>query len=94
MLVIAHHNISDPEGFWAGAKEVTKNLPDNLKVHGIYPATDAKTGTCLWEADSVQQVQEFLDKNAGKFATNLCYEVNVEKSIGLPVLQLTEAQLS
>jgi hypothetical protein len=27
MLVIAHHNISDPEAFWAKAKEVTENLP-------------------------------------------------------------------
>jgi hypothetical protein len=94
MLVIAHHNISDPEGFWAGAKEVTKNLPDNLKVHGIYPATDAKTGTCLWEADSVQQVQEFLDKNAGQFAKNFCYEVDVKQSIGLPQIQLAEPQLN
>ena len=94
MLVIAHHNISDPESFWAGAKEVTKNLPDNLKVHGIYPARDAKTGTCLWEADNVEEVQQFLDKNAGQYAKNFCYEVNVEQSIGLPKIQLEEAQLT
>lgn len=90
MLVIAHHNISDPEGFWSRAKEVTTNLPENLKVHGIYPAKDAKTGTCLWEADNVQDVQQFLDKNAGQYAQNFCYEVNVEQSIGLPEIQLAE----
>ena len=94
MLVIAHHHISDPEGFWAGAQEVTKNLPANLKVLGIYPAMDGKTGTCLWQADNVQEVQQFLDEHAGQFAKNYCYEVNVEKSVGLPVLQLSEAQLS
>ena len=94
MLVIAHHNISDPAAFWAGAQEITKNLPANLKVHGIYPAVDAKTGTCLWEADNVQEVQDFLDKNAGQFAQNFCYEVNVEKSIGLPKIQLAEASLN
>ena len=55
---------------------------------------DAKTGTCLWEADNVQDVQEFLDKNAGQFAKNFCYEVNVEQSVGLPKIQLAEAQLS
>ena len=90
MLVIAHHNINDPEGFWAAAKGVTMNLPGNLKLHGVYPAQDGKTGTCLWEADSVQEVQQFLDKNAGKYAKNFCYEVNVEKSIGLPDVHLTE----
>ena len=91
MLIIAHHIINDPQAFWSAAEEVTKNLPGNLKVHGVYPSVDAKTGTCLWEAENVQEVQQFLDENAGKFAENLCYEVNVEKSIGLPVIQLTEA---
>jgi hypothetical protein len=90
MLVIAHHNITDPEGFWAGAKEVVQNLPRNLKVHGMYPARDTKTGTCLWEADSVQEVQQFLDKVAGQFAKNFCYEVNVEQSVGLPEIQMAE----
>ena len=94
MLVIAHHNISDPEGFWAAAAEVTKSLPGTLKVHGVYPAKDGKTGTCLWEADNVQEVQQFLDENAGKYAQNFCYEVNVEKSIGLPKIELAEAQLN
>ena len=56
MLIIAHHNISDPEGFWSAAKEVTNNLPGNLHVHGVYPAKNGKTGTCLWEADNVQEV--------------------------------------
>jgi hypothetical protein len=94
MLIIAHHNISDPEGFWAAAENVTKNLPDNLKVIGVYPSQDAKTGTCLWEAENVQEVQEFLDRNAGQFAENFCYEVNVEKSIGLPTAKLAAASLS
>lgn len=91
MLVIAHHNISDPEGFWGAAEEVTKNLPGNLKLHGVYPAMDGKTGTCLWEAGDAKEVQQFLDKNAGQFATNFCYEVNVNKSMGLPDIQLAEA---
>jgi hypothetical protein len=94
MLVIAHHNISDPEGFWAAAKDSTSNLPGNLKIHGIYPAMDAKTGTCLWEADNAEEVQQFLDEHAGQYAKNFCYEVNVEQSIGLPKIQLAEAQLS
>ncbi len=91
MLVIAHHNISDPESFWAAAEEITKKMPGNLRLHGVYPATDAKTGTCLWEAENVQEVQQFLDKNAGQYAKNFCYEVNMEKSMGLPKIELSEA---
>ena len=91
MLVIAQHNISDPEHFWAAAEEATKALPANFKVHSVYPSEDGKSGTCIWEADSVQAVQEFLDKRSGQYAKNFCYEVNVEKSMGLPKSQLAEA---
>ena len=94
MLVIAHHNISDPEGFWGAAEKVTENLPGSLKLHGVYPSTDGQTGTCLWEAENAQEVQQFLDTNAGQYAKNFCYQVDVEKSMGLPKIQLTEGNLS
>jgi len=91
MLVIANHNINDPEGFWSAAKEVTTQLPAGLKLHAVYPAANGKTGVCLWEANTVQEVQQFLDKNAGKYAKNSCYEVDKEKAMGLPKTQLAEA---
>ncbi len=88
MLIIAHHNVNDPENFWNAAKEVTKSLPSNMTLHGVYPSKDLKSGTCLWEAEDVQTVQSFLDENAGKFAKNFCYEVNVNESVGLPPVKL------
>jgi hypothetical protein len=91
MLIIAHHNISSPEKFWEAAKENTKHLPANLKLHGVYPAKDLKTGTCLWEASSEQEVQQYLDKYTGKFAKNFCYEVNVKESMGLPAIKMEKA---
>ncbi len=91
MLIIAHHNVSKPEEFWGAAKEITKNLPANLKVHGVYPSTDTRSGTCLWEANSVQEVQQFLDKKTGQLAKNFCYEVNVKDSMGLPTIKLANA---
>lgn len=94
MLVIAHHNISNPDKFWSLAEEVTRNIPDNLKLHSVFPSQDGKTGTCLWSGDSVQSVQDFLDKQTGPYAKNFCYELNVEKSVGLPGLKLEQASLS
>jgi len=91
MLIIAHHNISNPEKFWGTATEITKQLPANLKLHGVYPAKDQKTGTCLWEAGTVQEVQQFIDKHTGSFAKNFCYEVNVKDSMGLPAIKLETA---
>ena len=91
MLVIAHHNISKPKEFWGKAKEVTSNLPATLKVIGIYPSVDQKSGTCLWDGSSVQEVQQFLDKQTGDLAKNFCYEVNVKESVGLPTIKLANA---
>jgi hypothetical protein len=91
MLIIAHHNISNPEEFWKASKEQTQHLPTSLKLHGVYPSKDTKSGTCLWEANSVQEVQQYLDKLAGKFAKNFCYEVNVKESVGLPTFKMATA---
>ena len=84
MLIIAHHHISKPVEFWKSAKENTQTLPGTLKLHGVYPSKDQKTGTCIWEANSVQEVQDFVDKYTGKYSKNYCYEVNVKDSMGLP----------
>ena len=93
MLVIAHHNVTDP-AFWASAEENSKNIPGYLKLHGVYPSKDGKTGTCLWEAESSKAVQEFIDSKLGEFSKNFCYEVDVEKSMGLPNVQAAAASLS
>jgi hypothetical protein len=46
---------------------------------------DKKSGTCIWEAASVKDVQQFLDNQLGSVSENFCYEVNQESSIGLPL---------
>lgn len=84
MLVIAQHTISNPEAFWSAAKEVTSNLPLTLKLHSVYPSEDMKSGVCLWEAHTTEEVQKFLDEKVGDSAKNICYQVNISASMGLP----------
>ncbi len=91
MLIIAHHNISNPEAFWKAAKEETKDLPASLKLHAVYPSKDQKTGTCIWEAGSVQDVQLFVDKIVGNYAKNFCYELNENEAMGMPQIKQTLA---
>ena len=85
MLIIAQHtNITDPETFWAKAQTVVGSAPAGTKVHSVYPAQDGKTGTCVWEGDSVAEIQQFLDTASEGIATNFCYEVNETAAFGLP----------
>lgn len=85
MLVIAHHtNINDPAAFWTKAQAVLSNVPAGIKIVSVFPSQDGKTGTCLWEAGTVDELQKFLDKEAAGLATNFCYEVNETAALGLP----------
>ena len=85
MLVIAHHNnINDPETFWEKAQTVISDAPAGTKVLSVYPSRDGKTGTCVWEAGSVDELQKFLDEAAAGMATNFCYEVNEAAAFGVP----------
>ena len=91
MLVIAHHFIQNPDAFWGKAKEVTSSLPVGLKIHSVFPSADLKTGTCVWEAPRVEDVQRFLDDSVGNISRNVCYEVREEYATGLPTRGLEEA---
>ncbi|HKC34954.1 MAG TPA: hypothetical protein VKB95_02795 [Chitinophagaceae bacterium] len=85
MLVVAQHsNITDPEAFWAKAQTVVGSAPAGASVHSVFPSQDGKTGTCVWEANSVDELQKFLDTASEGMATNFCYEVNEAAAIGLP----------
>jgi hypothetical protein len=85
MLVIAQHtNITDPKAFWAKAQTVVGASPAGTSVISVFPSQDGKTGTCVWEAGSVDELQQFLDKASEGMATNFCYEVNEAAAIGLP----------
>ena len=91
MLVIAHHHITDPDKFWSTAKDVTSSMPSNLKLHSVFPSSDMKTGTCVWEAPSVNEVQKFLDDHVGSYSKNICYEVNQEAAMGVPKMVMEAA---
>ena len=85
MLVIAQHTkITDPQAFWAKAQSVIGATPAGTSVLSVFPSQDGKTGTCIWEAQNVEELQQFLDTASEGMATNFCYEVNEAAAIGLP----------
>ena len=84
MLVIAQHNIQNPQAFWSAAQQLSALMPADLKLLSVFPSKDMKTGTCLWEAESANAVQKFLDDNVGNISKNFCYEVDEANAMGLP----------
>ncbi len=87
MLVIDHHDIQDPEKFWSSAQQLTASLSAVLKLHSVYPSTNMKTGTCVWEGPSAAEVQKFIDDGVGSISKNTCYEVNEATAMGTPKME-------
>lgn len=84
MYVAVQHRISDPESFWGKAQEIVPNLPADIKLHHCMPTKDGKRGICIWEGESVEKVQTFLEGHMSSFSSNEYYEVENRDSIGLP----------
>lgn len=91
MLVIARHDIQDPQAFWAAAQSIGSKMPADLKLHSVFPSKDMKMGTCLWEGPSVNDVQKFLDDNVGTVSKNSCYEVDTANAMGTPAMAMEAA---
>lgn len=85
MFIIANHTIQDPDAFWAIVKREANNIPPNLKLHGMFPSTNAMRSVCLWEAESPEVVNQFLRQMLGDKSKDEFFEVNQEIAVGLPV---------
>jgi hypothetical protein len=62
MLVIAQHTNITPAAFWTKAQSVVGATNVGTSVLSVFPSRDGKTGTCIWEAGSADQLQQFLDE--------------------------------
>jgi hypothetical protein len=82
MYIVVNHSISNPERFWGLAKAMT--VPAPLKLHSVFPSADGAKGTCLWEAQSVDAVKQFVDGATNAFSKNDYMLVQSENAIGLP----------
>jgi hypothetical protein len=82
MYIVASHSISNPEKFWGLAKATP--IPPALKLHSVFPSTDGAKGTCLWEAQSVDDVKQFVEALTSAFAKNDYMIVEATSAMGLP----------
>lgn len=82
MYVVVNHTIHNPEtAFPRGARMINRErAPEGVHVLQFYPARDGSAVVCLWESDSVQRVQKYVDETLGDSATNSCYEVDAEQA--------------
>ena len=74
MYVLVQHSISDPAIFWNTA-DPRNNLPPNVKLHHTFPTPDGTRAVCIWEAESIDAVRNFLEPLFGKVSRNEYFTV-------------------
>jgi hypothetical protein len=85
MNIVAQHRIIDPERFFSmNAEEVAKEGPPGVQGRQFLPARDGSVAVCLWEADSIDTLRDYLDPATAGVSENTYFEVNEERSMGLP----------
>lgn len=89
MHVSVHHTITDTQKW----EQITRNmktaveqgkLPQGLKGLMYLPGTDGRKADCLWEAQSLDALKNFLDRETGTAARNEYFQINSAAAFGLP----------
>jgi hypothetical protein len=85
MHVVIQHRIKDPERFFSGDPEqVATGGPPGIRGRQFFVSQDRSAAVCLWEADSVESLRDYMEGLTGDSADNTYFEVNPEMSMGLP----------
>jgi hypothetical protein len=84
MYVVALHQITDPAQFWAAAQAGMASIPEGLSLHSVFPNAAGTQAVCLWEAEGVETVRQFVEGSVGHVSTNQFFEVEAKNALGLP----------
>ena len=92
MYVVVQHEFKDPQTAFARGEKLIKNedAPPGLQGLQFYPSADRSAATCLVEADSVADVQGYVDSTLGGSSENRCYEVAAELAFARQPLGIAE----
>jgi hypothetical protein len=82
MYVVVQHRITNAETAFARGEKLIKNkgAPRGARGLQFYPSQDGSAVTCLWDAESVESIQQYVDTTLGDSSENTCYAVNAAQA--------------
>ena len=80
MYVIVHHRFTDPPTAMVRGEKLIKNegVPAGSRGLQFYPNRNGSEAVCLWESESVDDIQGYVDDTLGDASVNQCFEVDGE----------------
>jgi hypothetical protein len=91
MHAVIHHDISDPAKWDQTTKKIMSmieqgRLPRGLKALEYLPSVDGRKADCVWEADSLELLKQFIEREVTG-ARNEYFEIKSGAAIGLPKVE-------
>ncbi len=85
MIIVVNHKINNPTDFWASAQASLPQLPEaNVKrILQVMPNNEMTEATCLWEADDINSLDQYLRSKVGDWSNETYQEVNTANAMGL-----------
>jgi len=92
MFVVVQHTLTDLASAFERGKSLQRGegAPQRTRVLQFLPSTDARLVTCVWESDSVADVQSYVDETLGDASVNLCYEIDASVAFAQRPADLAE----
>lgn len=86
MIIVVNHKINNPTDFWASAQKSLPELPEGgvQKVMQVMPNSDMTQATCVWEADSIEALDNYLRSKVQAWSEETYYELNAAAAMGMP----------
>lgn len=61
-----------------------EDIPEGVEPYQFCPADDGTAATCVWEAESADQLSDFLDPVIGDASSQQYFSINEDEGFGLP----------
>ena len=89
MYVSVHHTITDPQKWDQTTRNIMAmteqgRLPQGLKGLMYLPAQNGRKADCVWEANSLDALKNFLERETKAAAQNEYIEIKADAAFGLP----------
>jgi hypothetical protein len=87
MIIVVNHKIGNPGNFWTSAQESLPKLPEAgvTRVLQVMPNAAGTEATCVWEADSIETLDNYLRSKVQDWSSEQYHEVNTSNAMGLTV---------
>jgi len=88
MYVVVQHQVTDPAKFWpSDVAQYATMVPPHLKLHHTLAGSDGTHAVCVWEAESVETLRDWLDPFTAGASVNAYFAAVNKDGVAIPAVR-------